>query len=48
MLQAEVRRQVFARRLYAKPLGGMVAGGDKGHAAFLRKMKTLLGYLPLI
>ena len=46
MLQAEARRQVFAQRLDAKPLGGMVSGGDEGHAAFLRQMKTLLGNLP--
>src|SRR5574340_1010169 len=36
---------MFAERLDAGPLGGMVAGGDEGDAALLREMEALLGDL---
>ena len=46
MLQTKSACQMFPQCLNTQTLGGMVSGGDKRYAAFLREMKILLGNLP--
>jgi len=41
MFQAEARRQMFAQRLHAVTLGGMVPGCDKGDTRLLCDMHVL-------
>src|SRR3989338_2435519 len=46
MLQTKSACQMFPQCLNTQTLGGMVSGGDKRYAAFLREMEILFGDFP--